>query len=106
MFQTKVVQKSKHIFYVQFLFFPKIVPFNEEMLKNILQADRLQVTDMAHALCMLGNQGKTHTLRMCNAYRFKAFIIIIILIIIYCNWVVTRWQWLCYMYTKREIGYY
>ena len=33
-------------------------------------------------------------------------IIIIIIIIIYCNWVVTRWQWLFYMYTKHEIGYY
>jgi hypothetical protein len=27
-------------------------------------------------------------------------------IFIYCNWVVTRWQWLFYMYTKHEIGYY
>ena len=26
--------------------------------------------------------------------------IIIIIIIIYCNWVVGRWQWLFYMYTK------
>ena len=31
---------------------------------------------------------------------------IIIIIIIYCNWFVTRWQWLFYMYTKCEIGYY
>ena len=23
----------------------------------------------------------------------------------YCNWFVTRWQWLFYMYTKHEIGY-
>ena len=29
-----------------------------------------------------------------------------IIIFIYCNWVVTRWQWLFYMYTKYEIGYY
>ena len=29
----------------------------------------------------------------------------IIIIFIYCNWVVTRWQWLFYMYTKLEIGY-
>ena len=29
-----------------------------------------------------------------------------IIIIIYCNLVVTRWQWLFYMYTKHEIGYY
>ena len=31
---------------------------------------------------------------------------IIIIIIINCGWVVTRWQWLFYMYTKYEIGYY
>jgi len=30
----------------------------------------------------------------------------IIVIFIYCNWVVTRWQWLFHMYTKYEIGYY
>ena len=29
----------------------------------------------------------------------------IIIIFIYCNWVVTRWKWLFYMNTKREIGY-
>jgi len=28
----------------------------------------------------------------------------IIIIIINCNWVVTRWQWLFYLYTKYEIG--
>jgi len=22
-----------------------------------------------------------------------------------CNWVVTRWQWLFYIYTEYEIGY-
>jgi len=33
-------------------------------------------------------------------------IIIIIIIFIYCNWVVTRWQWLCYLYIKHEIGYH
>ena len=32
-------------------------------------------------------------------------IIIIIIIFINCNWVVSRWQWLFYMYTKYEIGY-
>ena len=30
---------------------------------------------------------------------------VILIIIINCNWVVTRWQWLFYMYTKHEIGY-
>jgi hypothetical protein len=23
-----------------------------------------------------------------------------------CNWVDTRWQWLFYMYTKYDFGYY
>jgi len=32
-------------------------------------------------------------------------IIIIIIIFINCNWVVTWWQWLFYMYTKCETGY-
>ena len=32
-------------------------------------------------------------------------IIIIIITFINCNWVVTRWQWLFYMYTEYEIGY-
>ena len=31
--------------------------------------------------------------------------IIIIIIIINCNWVVTRWQLLFYMYTIHEISY-
>jgi len=35
----------------------------------------------------------------------RKHIIRIIIIIINCNWVVTRWQWLFYMYTKYEIGY-
>jgi len=30
----------------------------------------------------------------------------IIIIFINCNWVVTRWQWLFYIDTKYEIGYY
>ena len=32
-------------------------------------------------------------------------LIITIIIFINCKWVVTRWQWLFYMYTKYEIGY-
>jgi len=27
------------------------------------------------------------------------------IIFINCKWVVTRWQWLFYVYTKYEIGY-
>ena len=32
-------------------------------------------------------------------------VIIIIIKFIKCNWVVTPWQWLFYVYTKYEIGY-
>jgi len=35
----------------------------------------------------------------------KIIIIITIIITINCNWVVTRWQWLFYIYTNYEIGY-
>ena len=40
--------------------------------------------------------------------QLKAYILVFwsIIIIIYCNWVVTRWQWLFYVYTKCAIGYY
>ena len=38
--------------------------------------------------------------------KLNRIILIIIIIFINCNWVVTRWQWLFYMYTKHEIGYY
>jgi len=31
-------------------------------------------------------------------------IIIIAVVVVNCSWVVTRWQWLFYMYTKYEIG--
>jgi len=43
-----------------------------------------------------------------HPYRIIIIIIIIIIIvsiIINCSWVVTRWHWLFYMYTKYEIGY-
>jgi len=38
-------------------------------------------------------------------YHQEIIIIIIIIIIVNFNWVVTRWQWLFYMYTKYEIDY-
>ena len=34
------------------------------------------------------------------------FLFIFFYLVIYCNWVATRWQWLFYMETKHEIGYY
>jgi len=45
----------------------------------------------------------SHTLSSVSTQRVYNNIIIIF---INCNWVVTRWQWLFYMYTKYEIGYY
>jgi len=43
---------------------------------------------------------------MINTTNMITMMIIIIIIFIYYNWVVTRWQWLFYMYTKYEIVYY
>ena len=40
-----------------------------------------------------------------SQWDLPSFIVIIIIIFINCNWVVTRRQWLFYMYTKYEIGY-
>ena len=40
-----------------------------------------------------------------NDVEMMMMIIIIIIIFIDCNWVVIRWQWLFYMYTKYEIGF-
>ena len=42
---------------------------------------------------------------MCRSASAVKYVIIIIIIIINCNWVVTRWQRLFYMYTKYEIDY-
>ena len=39
-----------------------------------------------------------------NTEKLIIIIIIIIIIFINCNWVVTRWQWLFYVFTKYEIG--
>jgi len=52
------------------------------------------------------NPGHTATSLFLNI-PFDIIIIIIIITttFIYCNLVVTRWQWLFYMYTKYEIGY-
>ena len=40
-----------------------------------------------------------------NIMFINIILIIIKIIFIYCNWVVTQWQWLFYMYTEYEIGY-
>jgi hypothetical protein len=43
-----------------------------------------------------------HLLRKDNAFTQIVYLIIIIIIIIFINsnWVITRWQWLFYMYTN------
>jgi len=40
-----------------------------------------------------------------SCYNNNIILILIIIIFINCNWAVTRWQWLFYMYTEYEIGY-
>ena len=49
-------------------FFPEIRAVYEIMEKNAVERVRPQMaTNTAHALCMLGTQGYTHTLIICNA---------------------------------------
>jgi len=47
---------------------------------------------------------RTTTLRKAQPFERndKGNIIIIIIIFINCNWVITRWQWLFYMYTNMK----
>jgi len=69
-----------------------------------------------HTACLVKHKVHNHTLRHAESLmtsqstKFRDFIIIIsiitTIIIIDCNWFVTRWQWLFYIYTKHEIGYY
>jgi len=51
-------------------------------------------------------QEKYQEEKACDKRHPYRIIIIIIIIFINCNWVVTRWQWLFYIDTKYEIGYY
>jgi len=52
------------------------------------------------ALYLKAKNGKTsHEISCVTDKIYK-----LIIIFINCNWVVIRWQWLFYMYTKYEIG--
>ena len=70
MFLTKVVDKSKHTFYDQKLFSPKIVPLwdNVEMYYTAGQGTG---DNMAHSHCILGTWGYQHILRTCNTSCFS-----------------------------------
>ena len=49
--------------------------------------------------------GNFHLSQTVSVMMMMMIIIVIIIISINCNWVVTRWQWLFYMYTKYEADY-
>jgi len=59
-------------------------------------------TILSNLNSVMGRKAELHTI----PDRTASHAVTIIMIFIYCNWVVTRWQWLFYMYTKHEIGYY
>jgi len=63
MFQTKAVEKIKTHILCSVAFFPKIVPFMRKYGKILGQATD---DNMAHAHCMLDNEGHryTHTQNM------------------------------------------
>jgi hypothetical protein len=54
MLQTKIVQKIKHTFYVLWLFLENRA-ICQIMWKNMVQPDRPQTMDLAHAHWMLDN---------------------------------------------------
>ena len=65
-----------------------------------------------HTLTLTHTHTHTHGAKLCtktnlSSHLFIEYLVsnIIIIIFINCNWAVTRWQWLFYMYTKYEIGY-
>jgi len=64
------------------------IPAGERTQTNALQTARPQ-----ELVSTVNNNNNNN-----NYYYYYLFI--------YCSWVVTRWQWLFYMYTKYEIGYY
>ena len=49
-------------------FFFKNGAIYEIMWKNVVEPERPQIDNMAHAHFMLGTQGYKHTLRICNTY--------------------------------------
>jgi len=60
-----------------------------------------------HHCCVYSDKTPDYGQRNCPKHvEFYSKNIIIIIIIINCDWVVTRWQRLFYMHTKFEIGYY
>jgi len=41
----------------------------------------------------------------CQLNYYHYIVVVVVVVVINCNWVVTQWQWLFYMYTKYKIGY-
>jgi hypothetical protein len=75
MFQTKVVDKIKTYMLRSITCFLKwcLLWDNVETYGRTGQATE---DNMAHAYCMLGDQGYRHTLRICNTYCFSAATIV------------------------------
>jgi hypothetical protein len=68
-FPSKTVEEIKTHVLQSIIFFFENRAVYEIMWKNILEADRPQMT-MVHAHCMLDNQGYKHILGICNTYSF------------------------------------
>jgi hypothetical protein len=70
MIQTKVVEKPKHIFYVQEL--PTPPPRKSwcvlHNVKIYCRAGQATDDNMVHSLCMLDTEGYKHTLAVCIVY--------------------------------------
>ena len=91
-FRQNLLRKSKHIMYS--ITFSRKSCRVRDNVENMPDRTHMTIWRMRVA-CWITKATNT-----------QYVIIIIIIIFIYCNWVVTRWQWLFYIYTKHETGYY
>ena len=71
---------------------------------NGLQVHQIMSSGKASPTVCLPYPPVLHTVRFDVDWCGGGDCLIIIIIFINCNWVVTQWQWLFYMYTKYEIG--
>jgi len=72
MFQTKVLGKFKTHFTFNNFFPPRKSCRLWDNVEKCCRSGQVTGDNMAHAHCMLNNQGYRHKLRMCNTYRFSA----------------------------------
>ena len=70
MFEKNLYRKSKHTFHIQYIFFPKIMPFRDNV-EIYCRVGQITNDNMAYAYCMLVTWVYKYRLRICNSYYFR-----------------------------------